>query len=128
MKDFRKLQIWVRSHGIALDVYRITQSFPKAEIYGIVRQMRRLASSIPTNIAEGSGRKTEKDFAGFLDNAIRFASEQEYQLLLAHDLNYLPSNAYKTTNDELIQIKRMLNTCIQKLRTKTQKQPIKANR
>lgn len=121
MRDFRKLQIWVRSHGLALDIYRITQSFPKVEIYGIVRQMRRSASSIPTNIAEGCGRNTEKDFARFLDNAMGSASELEYQLLLANDLNYLPPNAYKTTNNELVQIKRMLNTYIQKLRTKTQK-------
>ena len=121
MRDFRKLQIWVRSHGLALDVYRITQSFPKVEIYGIVRQMRRSASSIPTNIAEGCGRNTEKDFARFLDNAMGSASELEYQLLLANDLDSLPSNAYKTTNDELIQIKRILNTFIQKLRTKSTK-------
>jgi four helix bundle protein len=82
--------------------------------------MRRSASSIPANIAEGSGRNTEKDFARFLDNAMGSASELEYQLLLANDLNYLPPNAYKTTNNELIQINRMLNTYIQKLRTKTQ--------
>jgi four helix bundle protein len=120
MRDFRKLQIWVRSHGLTLDIYRITQSFPEAECYGLVCQMRRSASSIPANIAEGSGRNTEKDFARFLDNAMGSASELEYQLLLANDLNYLSPNAYKTTNNELIQIKRMLNTYIQKLRTKTQ--------
>jgi four helix bundle protein len=77
MRDFRKLQIWVRSHGLALDIYRITQSFPKVEIYGIVRQMRRSASSIPTNIAESCGRNTEKDFARFLDKAMGSASELE---------------------------------------------------
>ena len=120
MRDFRKLQIWVRSHGLTLDVYRITQSFPQTEIYGLVRQMRRSVSSIPTNIAEGCGRNTEKDFARFLDNAMGSASELEYQLLLAQDLNYLPQHTYKKTNTELIEIKRMLNTYIQKLRPNNQ--------
>lgn len=115
MRDFWKLQIWVRSHGLILGVNRITKGLPKTETYELVGQMRRSAFSIPTNIAEGSGRNTDKDFARFLDNAMGSASELEYQLLLAYDLNDLPQNAYKTTNDELIEIKRMLNTFIHKL-------------
>ena len=117
MKNFRKLQIWERSHKITLEVYRLTQVFPKSETYGLVTQMRRSVSSIPTNIAEGCGRNTEKDFARFLDNAMGSASELEYQLILAHDLEYISIEAYETTNRELTEIKRMLNAFIQKLRT-----------
>jgi four helix bundle protein len=116
MKNFRDLQIWSRSHGLTLEIYRLTQSFPKTEIYGIVSQMRRSASSIPTNIAEGCGRNTEKDFARFLDNAMGSASELEYQLILASDLQYITQDTYEKTNAELTEIKRMLNAFIQKLR------------
>ena len=116
MKNFRDLQIWSRSHGLTLVIYRLTQSFPKTEIYGLVSQMRRSSSSIPTNIAEGCGRNTEKDFARFLDNAMGSASELEYQLILAYDLQYIPQDTYEKTNAELVEIKRMLNAFIQKLR------------
>lgn len=116
MKNFRDLQIWQRSHKLTLEVYRITHEFPKSELYGLVSQMRRSSSSIPTNIAEGSGRNTEKDFARFLDNAMGSASELEYQLILACDLEYVPRETYQITNTELIEIKRMLNAFIQKLR------------
>ncbi len=116
MKNFRDLRIWSRAHGLALDIYRITQSFPNIETYGLLSQMRRSASSIPTNIAEGCGRNTDKDFARFLDTAMGSASELEYQLILARDLNYIPQDLYETTADELTEIKRMLNAFIQKLR------------
>jgi len=116
MKNFRDLQIWNRSHGLTLEIYRLTHSFPKTEIYGLVSQMCRSSSSIPTNIAEGCGRHTEKDFARFLDNAMGSASELEYQLILAYDLQYITQDAYEKTNAELTEIKRMLNAFIQKLR------------
>ena len=116
MKNFRDLQIWHRSHTLTLEVYRITREFPKSELYGLVGQMRRSSSSIPTNIAEGCGRNTEKDFARFLDNAMGSASELEYQLILARDLQYIHQDTYGKSNAELTEIKRMLNAFIQKLR------------
>jgi len=116
MRNFRDLQIWERSHGFTLAIYRVTQAFPKAEIYGLMSQMRRSTSSIPTNIAEGCGRSTERDFARFLDNAMGSASELEYQLILACDLEYIDRETYNKTSEELIEIKRMLNAFIQKLR------------
>jgi four helix bundle protein len=119
MRNFRDLQIWERSHRFTLEIYRVTQAFPKTEVYGLVSQMRRCASSIPTNIAEGCGRSTEKDFARFLDNAMGSASELEYQLILARDLEYIAQETYEKTYNELIEIKRMLNAFIQKLRAKS---------
>jgi four helix bundle protein len=116
MKKFRDLKIWQRSHTLTLEIYRITKDFPSSELYGLVSQMRRSSSSIPTNIAEGCGRNTEKDFARFLDNAMGSASEFEYQLILAYDLKYIPQDTYEKTNAELTEIKRMLNAFIQKLR------------
>ena len=119
MKDFRDLQIWSRSHRLTLTIYRITQEFPKSETYGIVSQMRRSASSIPTNIAEGCGSNTDKDFARFLDNSMGSASELEYQLILARDLEYIPKETFDTTASELTEIRRMLNAFIQRLRAKS---------
>jgi four helix bundle protein len=116
MKKFRDLQIWQRSHKLTLEIYRITKEFPKSELYGLVSQMRRSASSIPTNIAEGCGRSTDKDFARFLDNAMGSASELEYQLILCGDLEYITQDTCEKTNSELTEIKRMLNAFIQKLR------------
>lgn len=119
MKNFRDLQIWNRSHRLTLEIYRLTQSFPKTETYGLVSQMRRSGSSIPTNIAEGCGRSTERDFARFLDNAMGSASELEYQLILAHDLEYIQKDLFERTIRELTEIRRMLNAFIQKLRSES---------
>ncbi len=116
MKDFRQLQIWERSHQLTLQIYRITRLFPSDERYGLVSQMRRSASSVPTNIAEGCGRNSEADFARFLDHSMGSASELEYQLILSHDLEYLPIDQFNSTSSELIDIKRMLNAFLQKLR------------
>ena len=80
--------------------------------------MRRSASSIPTNIAEGCGRNTDPDFARFLDNSMGSASELEYQLILSRDLAYLSSEEYETTQTDLVAIKKMLNAFIQELRAK----------
>lgn len=104
MKNFRDLQIWSRSHALTLEIYRITQRFPGVETYGLLSQMRRSASSVPTNIAEGCGRNTDKDFARFLDTAMGSASELEYQLILACDLNYIPQEIFETTLAELTEI------------------------
>jgi four helix bundle protein len=119
MKDFRDLKIWDRSHRFTLAVYRLTRQFPKEETYGLTSQMRRSASSIATNIAEGCGRNTDADFSRFLVISMGSASELEYQLILAHDLEYLSLDEYETALSELTQIKRMLNSFIQKLKGKS---------
>ena len=90
--------------------------FPKQELYGLTSQMRRSSVSIPANIAEGCGRVTDADFARFLQMAMGSASELEYHLLLAHDLSFLDQPQYEQLNSELTEIKRMLNSFIQKLK------------
>lgn len=82
MKDFRKLQVWEKAHYLTWDVYRVTQHFPKAELYGLTGQMRRAASSIPTNIAKGCGRGSDSELARFSQIAMGSASELEYLLVL----------------------------------------------
>lgn len=117
MKDFRDLQIWQRSHALTLKIYGVTAGFPKEEQYGLISQMRRSASSVPTNIAEGCGRSGDADFARFLQIAMGSASELEYQLILSRDLTYIPMESFEPLSQELSEIKRMLNAFVTKLRS-----------
>ncbi|MDB5262621.1 MAG: hypothetical protein JWQ14_1902 [Adhaeribacter sp.] len=118
MKDFKDLVIWQRSHQYTLNIYKLSADFPAEERYGLTSQIRRSASSIPTNIAEGCGRQTDADFARFLIISMGSASELEYQLILAKDLNYVSLSSYNLLNSEIIEIKKMLNAFIQKLTRK----------
>lgn len=118
MKDFRQLQVWEKSHQLALAVYKATKEFPKEELYGLTSQIRRANMSIPTNIAEGCGRGTDPDFARFLQIAMGSASETEYQLLLARDLDFLQNDVYKKLNNDVEEVKRMLASLIIKIRAK----------
>lgn len=108
MRDFHKLQVWEKSHCLALEVYRATRNFPKAETFGLTNQLRRAVVSIPSNIAEGSGRDGNTEFRRFLEIASGSASEVEYQLLLSRDLGYLDAESYKSLNAQVIEIKMML--------------------
>ena len=108
MRDFHKLGIWQRSLQLTLDVYRASKVFPKDELFGLTSQIRRATSSIPTNIAEGCGRASNKDYAHFLQIAIGSASEVEYELLLAHDLEYINDEAFNKLTSETIAIRKMI--------------------
>jgi four helix bundle protein len=116
LKDFRELKVWGKAHQLTLDVYRATMTFPKDEQYGLTSQLRRAASSIPANIAEGCGRGSNIDFARFLQIAMGSASEVEYHLLLATDLNILTAAQHKHLELQIIEIKRMLSSLIQKIK------------
>ena len=87
MQDFRDLKVWQKSHQLTLEVYRSTATFPREELYGLTSQIRRASSSIPANIAEGCGRNSPNELRRFLEIAMGAASELEYHLLLARDLN-----------------------------------------
>ena len=100
---------------MALSIYKATLPFPRQETYGLVSQVRRAASSVPANIAEGCGCGGNREFARFLEIALRSASETEYHLLLARDLGYLEVKTYETLNDQVTEVKRMLTGFIQKL-------------
>ncbi len=115
MKDFRKLKVWKKAHHLTLDTYRHTAAFPREERYGLASQMRRCASSVPSNIAEGCGSGSDADFARFLQIALRSASELEYQVFLARDLKYLTENDYGTVTHRVQEVKRMLSGLLKKL-------------
>ncbi len=98
MRDYKKIVAWQRGHQLTLEVYQCSKSFPADERFGMASQVRRAASSTPANIAEGSGRNTNKDYLRFLSIALGSLKETEYFLLLAHDLSYLePGDHAKIT-------------------------------
>lgn len=119
MQDFKKIKVWEKSHQLALEIYRLTSSFPNSEMYGIVQQMRRAVYSIPANIAEGSCRKSDKDFSRYLHISLGSANELEYFVLLSKDLNYIDESKYQIFNDQINEIKKMLSSFIKKLQKET---------
>src|SRR5690606_32260236 len=108
MHDYRKLRAWKEAHSLTLQVYEITKHFPADERFGLASQVRRCAASVPSNLAEGSGRRTRSDFARFVDFAIGSANELEYQLLLARDLQYITIPDWEPLNGEIGRLRRGL--------------------
>ncbi len=115
MKDFRRLKVWEKAHELTLAVYRTTRRFPREELYGLTSQIKRCCSSIPGNIFEGCGRDTNADFCRYLHIASGSASELEYFLLLAHDLDFLAHGDYARLNEGLLYVRRMLTSLIKKI-------------
>lgn len=122
MKKFQELLIWDRSHKLTLEIYNLTRTFPKEELYGLISQIRRSSASIPTNIAEGCGRNSDLDFNRFLVIAMGSASELEYQLLLSYDLKYCTLDDYKRLSNDLDEIRKMINSFSQKIHARNKKQ------
>ena len=115
MQDFHSLLIWQKGHELTLKVYEASKSFPKEEMFALTSQVRRAAYSIPTNIAEGSGRKTKADFSHFLQMAIGSVSEVEYEILLAKDLQYIKEDQYNELIVEIVELRKMIIKFQQKL-------------
>ncbi len=115
MKPFRDLVVWQKAHVVALEAYKITAGFPTDELYGLTSQIRRSASSVPANIAEGCGRGGDADLGRFFQIAMGSASELEYHILLAKDLGMVNKDEYDSMNDKIIEVKKMLSSLIIKL-------------
>jgi four helix bundle protein len=116
MKDFRTLKVWEKAHALTLEIYKASASFPKHEMYALTNQLQRAAVSIPTNIAEGCGKDSDAELKRYFLIAMGSSSELEYLLLLAHDLGYLSDEVYQPLHNELVEIRRMLNAFIQRLK------------
>jgi four helix bundle protein len=100
-------------------MYKATATFPKEEPYGLTSQIRRACSSIPANIAEGCGRDGDAEFSRFLRIAMGSATELDYHLLLARDLKFITLEVYEQLSRELVEVSRMLNAFMQKLKAKS---------
>ena len=118
MRDFREIKVWEKGHLLVLDVYAATSNFPQEENYGLTAQIRRCSASIPANIAEGCGRDGDAELRRFMLIAMGSSSELEYHLLLARDLGFLKTEAYRTLSLKTEEAKRMLSPFINKLRPK----------
>lgn len=115
MRDYKKMNVWEKSYTFGIHIYSITKLFPKEELYGLTSQLRRAAISIPSNIAEGSRKSTQKDFRSFLYNAYGSGAEIEVQIMFAKDLNYITPEMCADLLNELSEIMKMLNSLIQKV-------------
>jgi four helix bundle protein len=120
MQDFRKLKVWQKAHALTLAVYRGTRSFPADEKFGITSQLRRSCASIPANIAEGCARGGDVEFARFVNVAAASASETDYHLMLARDLQYLEDSVYDILFDQVTEVRRMRNSFERTLRGDSQ--------
>jgi len=108
VKDFRELKVWERAHQMTLLAYKLTDRFPKHELFGLASQIRRCSSSIPANIAEGCGRVGNSEFHRFLQIACGAPNELEYHFLLAKDLGFLAEPDYLAVQRQLLDLKRLL--------------------
>ncbi len=116
MKDFRRLKVWEKAHQLTLGVYRTTAAFPREESYGLTAQLRRASVSVPANIAEACGRRSNREMAKFLQIGMGSASEMEYGLLLARDLGYLEGTAYVSLQASVTEVEKMLGSLLRKVR------------
>jgi len=121
MRDFRTLKVWEKAHTLTLALYQATATFPQTQRFELTSQMRRASLSIPANIAEGCGRSGQAEFAHFLNIAMGSATELQYHLLLARDLNLLNKQNYGTLEQQVTEVKRMLTSLMQRLNADSQK-------
>ncbi|MGZ5135622.1 MAG: four helix bundle protein [Flavitalea sp.] len=117
MRDYKKYDVWARSHDLTLFVYKeIIPLFPQSEQFGLSSQLKRAAYSIPLNIAEGCGRSSDKDFVRFLDMALGSAHELEYCSLLVYNLDFLNIEKYTQLNEKANEVKAKLIQLIKSIR------------
>ena len=115
MRDFREVDVWRKAHQLALDVYRMTDTLPKSEVFGVTAQVRRAAIAVPTRIADGCGREGDVEFAAQLHKARAASSELEYLLLLCKDLGYLPPEMYEALREDVVTVRKMLSGLLRRM-------------
>ena len=110
MHNFKKLKIWSESIELVTESYRLTRTFPDFEKFGLVSQMNRSAVSIPSNIAEGSSRGTNRHFNKYLEDSLGSAFEWETQLIIAFNESYLSAEEFKNLEQKIKQIQKMISS------------------
>ena len=127
MSDYANLEVWKRAHVLTVRLYRETEHFPKTELFALTSQIRRAASSIGANLAEGCGRAGDGDLHRYITIAVGSSSELDYHLLLARDLAYLSNSSAAELREENGEISRMLKGLLQavKSRLNTQRKVVR---
>jgi len=118
MESWKELEVWRKAHGLVLEIYKLTATFPNDERFRLTDQLCRAAASVAANIVEGQSRQTTKEYIHFLYNARGSLEETRYHLLLAKDLELLDSDVYASLEKEYETVSKMLNGLIQSLRRK----------
>jgi four helix bundle protein len=108
MHNFKELKIWQKSRVLTKDVYLLTKYFPKKEDFELSSQLRRSAISIVSNIAEGSGRESNREFRRVLNISISSGFELETQIILAYDLGYINEDGYGKISEQIIEVQKMI--------------------
>ena len=117
MRDYKKLDVWKKSHDLYMHVKKnIAVKFPPEEKYELASQLKRAALSVPLNIVEGCGRFTDKDFAHFLDNSLGSVNETDYCCYSASELKYITQQEYETINKLINEMRAMLISFLKFLR------------
>lgn len=114
--SYKDLIVWKKSYQLSILIYKLTKKFPKDEVYGLISQIRRCAISIPSNIAEGYSRYRKLEFAHFLQISFASGAELETQILISKDLDYISQNEFDEVNSLLIEVMKMLNSLMSKVR------------
>ncbi len=118
VKSHEDLRIWKGARTLVLEIYKLTSEFPKHEIYGLISQMRRASVSVPSNIAEGAGRRSPGDFCRFLYYASGSLTELETQLYLSGELGYADKDLVSELKKEIILLRRQIYATIRSLQKK----------
>jgi four helix bundle protein len=118
LTNYKELKVWQRAYSLCLEIYKITKIFPKDEQYNLTSQIRRAAVSIPSNIAEGYGRKTTPDYIRSLYIAYGSICELETQIMLAGDLEYISGEIMTKLQEDIREVERMLKALIRSLESK----------
>jgi four helix bundle protein len=121
MHNYKELIIWKRAIKLTVETYKVSNQFPSAEKFGLMSQVRRSSVSIPSNIAEGAGRRTDGEFVNFLGIAHGSICELETQLYVAYELGYLQDEKFMALTSELTEIQKMLYSFILKFENKSSK-------
>ncbi|TDP02348.1 four helix bundle protein [Flavobacterium sp. 245] len=116
MSHFRKILVWQKSMSLVSKIYKATRTFPKEEIFGLTSQIRRSSVSIPSNIAEGSGRESSKDFLRFLYISLGSIFEMQTQLEIAKNIIYINEEEFNLLYEDSREIERMLASLIKKIK------------
>jgi len=115
--SFRDIKAWQKAIELVVEIYSFTRSFPREEVYGLANQLRRVAVSVPSNIAEGKGRCTDKEFLLFLHHARGSVFEVETQLAIAGRLGYLTQADEQRIRTQAGEIAKMLNGLIKAIKS-----------
>jgi four helix bundle protein len=120
-ENYRDLIAWQKAKGLALSIYRCIRLFPRDEVYGLSSQMRRAAVSVPSNIAEGKGRHSQKELVQFLYQARGSLLELETQLSIAYDLDYIDLQVFESLESQTEELGRILNGLINRFQPSIEK-------